>query len=92
MKTLPAILLAGTAALLSFGAIAGPKCTDAPREQWMPAQQMKQRILADGYTIDKVKVSGQCYEIYGQDKDGNEVEIYFDPTDGHIVKRRSNDD
>ena len=92
MKTLPAILLAGTAALLSFGAIAGPKCTDAPRDQWMPAQQMKQRILDAGYTIDKFKVSGQCYEIYGQDKDGNEVEIYFDPTDGHIVKRRSNDD
>ena len=92
MKTIPAILLAGTAALLSCGAIAGPKCTDAPRDQWMPAKQMKQRILADGYTIDKFKVSGQCYEIYGQDKDGNEVEIYFDPTDGHIVKRRSNDD
>ena len=53
---------------------------------------MNDRILKDGYKIDKFKVSGQCYEIYGQDSKGNEVEIYFDPTDGSIVKRRSNDD
>ena len=23
------------------------------------------------------------------DKDGNKVEIYFDPTDGHVVKQRA---
>ena len=92
MKTLATLTLAAVAGLLSFGALAGPKCTNAPREQWMPAETMKARILKDGYTIDKFKVSGQCYEIYGQDKAGNEVEIYFDPTDGRIVKQRSNDD
>jgi hypothetical protein len=92
MKTLAIVTLAGTAALFSLGAIAGPKCTDAPRSQWMPEQQMKDRILKDGYTIDKFRVSGQCYEIYGRDKAGNDVEIYFDPTDGRIVKRRGNDD
>lgn len=90
-KTLATFVIAGTAALLSFGAMAGPKCTDAPREKWMPAEQMKARILKDGYTIDKFKVSGRCYEIYGQDKDGRDVEIYFDPTNGRIVKQRSND-
>lgn len=92
MKLLATLALAGTAALLSFGALAGPKCTDAPRDKWLPEQQMKDMILRDGYIIDKFKVSGQCYEIYGQDKDGNDVEIYFDPTDGSIVKRRGNDD
>ena len=91
MKILATLALAGTAALLSFGAAAGPKCTDAPKSKWMPEQQMKDRILKDGYTIDKFKVSGSCYEIYGQDKAGKDVEIYFDPTDGRIVKRRGND-
>jgi hypothetical protein len=90
MKTLATLVLAGTAALVSFGAAAGPRCTDAPRAKWMPEQQMKARILKAGFTIDKFKVSGQCYEIYGQDRKGNQVEIYFDPTDGRIVKRRSN--
>jgi hypothetical protein len=31
MKTLATLVLAGTAALVSFGAAAGPRCTDAPR-------------------------------------------------------------
>ena len=92
MKTLAAIALAGTAMLFSAGALAGPKCTDAPRSKWMPQQALKDRLIKQGYTIDTFKVSGQCYEIYGQDKAGKDVEIYFDPTDGRIVKRRGNDD
>jgi hypothetical protein len=54
----------------------------------MPQAQLKAQLLKDGYTIDKFKVSGTCYEIYGQDKAGKDVEIYFDPTDGSVVKRR----
>ncbi|MBS0382913.1 MAG: PepSY domain-containing protein [Proteobacteria bacterium] len=89
MKILPTLVLAGAAALVSVGAIAAPKCTSAPRNQWMPEQQMKDNLLKQGYSIDRFLVSGTCYEIYGKDKAGNKVEIYFDPTDGHIVKRRS---
>ena len=91
MKTLTTLALAGTAAFLSTAAFAGAKCTDAPRAKWMPEAQMKAQLLKDGYTIDKFKVSGTCYEIYGQDKAGKDVEIYFDPTDGSIVKRRDRD-
>ena len=90
MKRLAMLALAGTAALFSLGAIAGPKCTDALRSKWMPEQTLKDRLVKQGYQIDKFKVSGQCYEIYGQDKAGNDVEIYFDPTDGRVVKRRDN--
>jgi hypothetical protein len=50
---------------------------------------MKARILKDGYVIDTFKVSGQCYEIHGKDAKGDQVEIYFDPTDGRIVKQRN---
>jgi hypothetical protein len=88
MKRLATLALASTAALFSFGAIAAPRCTDAPRSKWMPEQALKDRLSKQGYRIDKFKVSGQCYEIYGQDKAGNDVEIYFDPTDGRVVKRR----
>lgn len=41
---------------------------------------MKQKVLKAGYTIKEFKVSGSCYEIYGKDARGNNVEIYFDPT------------
>lgn len=88
MKTLASLALAGTAALFSVGALAAPLCTKAPQSQWMPQQTLKDRLVKEGYTIDKFLISGTCYEIYGKDKAGKLVEIYFDPTDGRIVKQR----
>ena len=89
MKKLATLVLSGSAALFSLGAFAAPVCTKAPHSQWMPQQALKDRLARQGYTIDKFLVSGTCYEIYGKDKDGKRVEIYFDPTDGRIVKQRS---
>jgi hypothetical protein len=73
-------LLALTAALLTAtGAMAGPACT-AAESQWMKEADFKTRIEGQGYTIKTFKVSkGKCYEIYGFDKAGKKVEIYFDP-------------
>lgn len=73
-------ILALTAAMLTAtGAMAGPTCT-APKDQWMKEADFKTKIEAQGYTIKTFKVSGgKCYEIYGFDKAGKKVEIYFDP-------------
>ena len=38
-----------------------------------------------GYKIDKFKIDGNCYEIYGSE-DGKKVEIYFDTKTLDIVK------
>lgn len=88
MKKFATLVLAGSAALISLGAFAAPVCTKAPQSQWMPQQALKDRLVKQGYTIDKFLVSGTCYEIYGKDKTGKLVEIYFDPTDGRVVKQR----
>jgi hypothetical protein len=88
MKKIATLVLCGSAALFSLGAYAAPVCTKAAQSQWMPQQALKDRLAKQGYTIDKFLVSGTCYEIYGKDKAGKLVEIYFDPTDGHIVKQR----
>jgi hypothetical protein len=88
MKIFTTLALAGSAALFSLGAFAAPVCTKAPQSQWMPQQALKDRLVKEGYTIDKFLISGTCYEIYGKDKAGKLVEIYFDPTDGHVVKQR----
>lgn len=32
-------------------------------------------------------IGGNCYEIYGFDKEENKVEIYFNFVDGSIVKK-----
>jgi hypothetical protein len=73
-------LIALTAALLTAtGAMAGPACS-APQDTWMKEADFKTKIEAQGYTIKTFKVSGgKCYEIYGFDKAGKKVEIYFDP-------------
>lgn len=59
--------------------MAGPAC-NAPKEKWMPEASFKKGLEEQGYKIKTFKVSkGQCYEIYGFDKAGKKVEIYFDP-------------
>ena len=73
-------------------AMAGPKCTDGDKTNWIPEDTMKQQILDQGYSIKKFKVtSGGCYEIYGYDQDDNRVEIYFHPETGDIVKKKMED-
>ena len=88
MKRIITVPLFLATVLLSANAIAAPKCTTAPQEQWISQDKMKQQILDQGYTIRIFKISGNCYEIYGKYKNGKNVEIYFDPTDGRIVKQR----
>ena len=88
MKTLSLAAFLATGLLGSGAVLAAPDCTSAPRDAWMTEAAMKQQVLDGGYTIDKFKVSGNCYEIYGNDAQGRKVEIYFDPTDGRVVKQR----
>lgn len=67
-------------------ALAKKNCTQEPKEKWMSEEAFKAKVEAEGYKIKKFKQPGTCYEIYGTDKDGKKVEIYFNPVDGSIVK------
>jgi len=71
---------------LTLSAHAKKNCTDEPKEKWMSEADFKKKIEAEGYTIKKFKQPGTCYEIYGTDREGKKVEIYFNPVDGGIVK------
>ena len=81
--------------ILMFGAsqvMAGPTCSKADRDSWIPAEQMKQNITDQGYRIKKFKETrGGCYEIYGYDSADHKVEIYFNPVSGDIVKKEIDD-
>ena len=63
-------------------------CTNEPKEKWMAEADFKKSVESQGYTIKKFKQPGTCYEIYGTDKDGKNVEIYFNPVDGSITKSK----
>ena len=80
------IAVAALMVAVSGVALAGPKC-EQPKEKWMPEAQFKKGLEDKGYQIKTFKVSkGECYEIYGFDKAGKKVEIYFDPATAAIVK------
>jgi len=52
----------------------------------MKESDAKAKIESQGYKIRKFKVDGNCYEIYGRDKDGKKVEIYYDTKTLDVVK------
>jgi hypothetical protein len=85
MKILVSIIAMG---LLTNIAYAKKNCTDQPKEKWMSVESFKSKVEAEGYKIRKFKQTGSCYEIYGADKNGKNVEIYFNPTDGSISKSK----
>lgn len=73
-------------------AIAGPQCTTADKAQWQDQTKFQETLKAQGYEIKKFKVTdGNCYEIYGWDKDKRKVEIYYDPVSGKAVKEEIDD-
>lgn len=73
---------------ISLSAHAKKSCTDLPKNKWMTEEVFKARVESQGYKIRKFKQPGTCYEIYGQDKNGKNVEIYFNPVDGSISKKK----
>lgn len=63
-------------------------CTSEDKSKWQDQESFKSKLVDDGYKINVFKVTeGNCYEIYGWDKDQNKVEIYFNPVDGSVVKK-----
>jgi hypothetical protein len=81
------LALAGFAlAMGSAAALADADCPAAAKDKWMSEAEMKKKVADMGYTHEIFKVSGNCYEIYGKNKDGKDVEVYFNPVDGSIVK------
>lgn len=81
------IALAIAFIVLSVPALAGPTCTSEPKQKWMSEDEMKTKIASLGYEYKVFKVtSGNCYEIYGRDKSGKRIEVYFHPITGNVVE------
>lgn len=84
-------LIAGVIFLAGLNAEAKKSCTDQPKDKWMSEDAFIAKVQEMGYKINKFKQPGTCYEIYGLDKDGKKVEIYFNPVDAAIVKSKSSE-
>jgi len=83
-------LLTSLAAFSSSGAFADPQCTEASKDSWQNGEAFKAQLVDNGYQIKTFKVTKtSCYEIYGTDKDGQKVEIYFNPVDGSVIRQKT---
>jgi hypothetical protein len=78
MKQVLIATVAWLAAAVPLSSFAKADCKAYPKDQWMKEADAKAKIEAQGYTISKFKVDGNCYEIYGRNKEGKKVEIYYD--------------
>jgi hypothetical protein len=87
MRLMMMMMIAGVIAL-SGPALAGePQCTSEPQSKWLSESDMKAKIADLGYQIRVFKITrGNCYEIYGRDRAGKRIEIYFNPVTGSVVK------
>jgi hypothetical protein len=86
------ILIALTLLIGSSTAFAATQCTTADKSTWQDQEKFQAQLKEQGYKINKFKVTkGNCYEIYGLDKDGRKVEIYHDPVSGKAVKSEYHD-
>jgi hypothetical protein len=69
-------------------AAAAPQCTSESKNKWISESEMKSKIANLGYKAKVFQVTkGNCYEIYGLDKAGKRIEIYFHPITGNIVEQ-----
>lgn len=72
--------------LFSFSAMAAIECTKESKEKWKDQKEFEKSLMTD-YKIKVFKVTkGNCFEIYGWNKAGKKVEIYFNPVTGEKVK------
>ena len=56
---------------LSSAALADTDCARQDRSAWMPESQFREQMKRQGVQITKFRITpGDCYEIYGFDRDG----------------------
>jgi hypothetical protein len=72
-------------------AMADADCVANPKSEWKSEADARKKFEADGYKINRFKISGNCYEIYGFNKEGKKAEIYFDTKTLAIVKSEIED-
>jgi hypothetical protein len=82
MESIMKKFIIATAALMTVtgatAAFANPSC-NVDKAEWQAEQALRDKLIAQKWTIKKVKIDNGCYEVYGIDDKGQKVEVYFNP-------------
>ncbi len=88
------LLPAAFALALGLGASSSARadmvCGNVLVEPGRPLGPFADQATALGYTVRKVEREKSCIEVEGRDRNGAEIELYFNPSTGDIVPYASN--
>lgn len=91
-------LLAASALSLAFAVpafagdddYAGP--LNVPRDQWLPASQIVQKLEAAGYKVREIEADDGVYEFEATNASGARIEGHAHPATGEILSQRPDND
>ena len=65
-------------------------CDSGDRATWKSMDELKSKMIAEGWQVRRIKEDGNCYEAYGTSPEGERVEAYFHPVtlELHLKARR----
>jgi hypothetical protein len=55
------------------------KCEPIPKEEWKPQAELERKLTDHGWKVRRVKITNGCYEVYGKNEKGGNVEVFFHP-------------
>ena len=61
------------------------QCEPVDAGDWLTEAQLTEKIAAEGWTVNRMKQDGGCWEVYGSMPDGKRVEAYFHPASGEVL-------
>ena len=66
---------------------AAPECDLQADAAWLEQGEFQEKAESMGYTISDLVVSdGNCYQLTGQNKDGQDITAFFNPQTGDVVQ------
>ena len=71
-------------AFATIPAYSAEVCKDYEKSQWISKEDISKKAVEMGYEVRSVEEEDGCWEVKGT-KDGNLVEVYFDPTTFEVV-------
>ena len=85
-----AILLATALTSGTVSATGMLECDTTDQSQWQAQSNLEDQLVSEGWSVRKIKIDGNCYEVYGTTPEGDKVEAYFNPVSFEklLVSRR----
>jgi len=73
----------------TFAQQSGDYCPKVPREKMIAEEAVKKNVQNLGYEVRRVRFDDGCYKVYITEKTtGSEVEAYYDPASGELVRAK----